>query len=221
MSAGLFAYPPHAAFGRVLTKKKLFEHAEASAGVRKLFAGQVDQIVWQYKLAPETINLPAVPAVPELQVFSLALKTSELNQDVLRCLDQAVKFPVIYELCAQGRVQVVAAWKRPGASAADRWVQSEYFTSPWMPAESPREQLPLALNLGGLYEQILKCLAPLPARAGETLEALMERTGQAGACRRDLEKLARSMAAEKQFNRKVEINAQLRELKAELGMLEG
>jgi hypothetical protein len=58
-----------------------------------LFVEQVEQIVWQYKLAPETINLPAKPGVPELQIFSIQLKTPELNLDVLRCIDGAVQFP--------------------------------------------------------------------------------------------------------------------------------
>jgi Domain of unknown function (DUF4391) len=47
--------------------------------VKKLFVQQVEQIVWQFKLAPETINLPARPAVPEIQVFAIQLKTPELN----------------------------------------------------------------------------------------------------------------------------------------------
>ena len=39
--------------------------------MKDLFVAQVEQIVWQYKLAPETINLPATPGVPEIQVFGI------------------------------------------------------------------------------------------------------------------------------------------------------
>jgi hypothetical protein len=66
--------------------------------LKDLFVEQVEQIVWRYKLAPETINLPAKPGVPEIQVFAIQLKTPELHRDVLRCIDGAVQFPIIFEL---------------------------------------------------------------------------------------------------------------------------
>lgn len=53
---------------------------------------QVEQIVWQYKLAPETINLPAKPGVPEVQIFRIVLKTGDMSVDVLKCIDGAVQF---------------------------------------------------------------------------------------------------------------------------------
>ena len=70
----LFSYPPQAAFGRPLPKNKLYEKSGANTRLKDLFVSQVDQIVWQYKLAPETINLTARPGVPEVQVFSIHLK---------------------------------------------------------------------------------------------------------------------------------------------------
>lgn len=54
----LIAYPKQAAFGRVLPKNKIYEHSGANTRLKELFVEQVEQIVWQYKLAPETINLP-------------------------------------------------------------------------------------------------------------------------------------------------------------------
>lgn len=72
-------YPKQAVFGRTLPKNKIYEHSGANARLKDLFVEQVEQIVWQYKLAPETINLPARLGVPELQIFSIQLKTSELN----------------------------------------------------------------------------------------------------------------------------------------------
>lgn len=65
-------YPKQAVFGRTLPKNKIYEHSGANTRLKDLFVEQVEQIVWQYKLAPETINLPARPGVPELQVFNPA-----------------------------------------------------------------------------------------------------------------------------------------------------
>lgn len=209
-------YPKQAVFGRTLPKNKIYEHSGANTRLKDLFVEQVEQIVWQYKLAPETINLPARPGVPELQIFSIQLKTLELNMDVLRCIDGAVQFPVIFELSFDERTKVIAAYKRPNESDASRWVLSDYFATAWLPSDYERAAMPLALDLGGLYEQVLHRLIPLPARPQETLADLVSRVELVAAKQREVEKAASRLAKEKQFNRKVEINAELRMLKIEL-----
>ncbi|QXG53206.1 DUF4391 domain-containing protein [Pantoea jilinensis] len=209
-------YPKQAVFGRTLPKNKIYEHSGANTRLKDLFVEQVDQIVWQYKLAPETINLLARPAVPELQIFSIQLKTSELNLDVLRCIDGAVQFPIIFELSFDGRTKVIAAYKRPNESDASRWVLSDYFATAWLPSDCERAAMPLALELGGLYEQVLHRLIPTPPRLQENLADLVSRAELVAAKQREVEKVASRLAKEKQFNRKVEINAHLRQLKNEL-----
>lgn len=215
----LFSYPPQAAFGRPLPKNKLYEKTGANTRLKDLFVAQVDQIVWQYKLAPETINLPAKPGVPEVQVFSIQLKTPELHLDVLRCIDGAVQFPIVFELNHEGRTQMVACHKRPSEAEVSQWVCSDYFASPWLPANVPRQSLPLVLDLAALYESLLRALIPLAARPQEKLADLVLRLGKLNALQRDIQKTQLQLAKEKQFNRKVGINAQLRQLKTEFEAL--
>jgi hypothetical protein len=213
------SYPKQATFGRNLPKNKIYEHSGANTRLKDLFVQQVEQIVWQYKLAPETINLPTKSGVAEVQVFAIQLKTQELNLDVLRCIDGAVQFPVIFELGFDGRTQVVAAYKRPSESDSSRWVLSDYFMTEWLPSDVQRTAMPLSLDLGSLYEQVLQRLIPLPSRQQESLADLVTRVEQVAAKQREVEKTVSKLAKEKQFNRKVEINATLRQLKTELEQL--
>ena len=215
----LIAYPKQAAFGRVLPKNKIYEHSGANTRLKDLFVRQVEQIVWAFKLAPETIRLPARPGVPEIQIFSLQLKTPELHRDVLRCIDGAIPFPILFELAFEGRTQVVAAYKRPNESDASRWVLSDYFSTDWLPVGSERTAMPVALHLGGLYEQLLHRLISLPPRPQETLAELVARVEQVQAKQRELDKATARLEKEKQFNRKVEINASVRRLKTEFEAL--
>lgn len=213
------SYPKKATFGRNLPKNKIYEHSGANTRLKDLFIEQVEQIVWQFKLAPETINLPAKLGVPEIQVFAIQLKTPELDLDVLRCIDGAVQFPILFELSFDGQTQVVAAYKRPNEADASRWVLSDYFATTWLPSEIKRAAMPLALDLGGLYEQVLHRLIPTPARLQEGLVDLVDRVELVAAKQREVEKTIRKLAKEKQFNRKVEINTTLRQLKNELEQL--
>ncbi len=221
--SALIAYPKQAEFGRVLPKNKIYEHTGANSRLKELFVEQVEQIVWRYKLAPETINLPARPGVPEIQVFSIQLRTSDLHDDVLRCIDGAVQYPILFELHQgqghQAQTQVVAAYKRPSESDASRWVLSDYFTTDWMPADQPRAAMPMALDMAHLYANLLQRLLPMPARPLETLADWVDRVDRAKAKRREIAKTQAKLSKEKQFNRKVEINAHLRQLKTELEQL--
>ncbi len=219
-------YPEQAAFGRTLPKNKLYAHSRAGVRLKALFVQQVEQIVWQSKLAPETVNLAAKPAVPEIQVFGIQLKTAEFSLDVLRCIDQAVQFPVIFELAHAGRVQVAACYKRPAACKAVAqaeticpWVLSDYFSTGWLPAGAQRAAMPMALHLGGLYDQLLRLLMPVPARPQETLAEQVARLGDITVKQREVDKAVAQLARTRQFNRKVAINAGLRRLQVELDAL--
>ena len=216
-------YPAQAAFGRTLPKSKLYTHSHADTRLKGLFVQQVEQIVWQYKLAPETINLPARPAVPEIQVFAIQLKTPDLSFEVLRAIDQAVQFPIIFELAYSGRTQVVACYKIPvkrqNETDANRWVLTDYFATGWLADNAERSALPVALHLGSLYEYLLRALLPLPARPNESLAEQVARLEALAGKQREADKTAARLDKARQFNRKVAINADLRRLRSELDEL--
>ena len=217
----MFAYPKQAAFGKVLPKSKIYQHARPTRRVQQLFVDQISRIVWQYKLSPETINLPSRPGVPEIHIFTIELKADELDEAVLRCIDKAISFPIFYELMFETRVKEIAAYKRPSDADSSRWVVGDYFESEWQPADSERVPLPISLDLAKLYDQLLRRLMPFPAREGESLKAHAERLAVARSKEQQCRKLGARLEREKQFNRKVELNAELRTIKNELEALIG
>ena len=212
----LFAYPSNAAFGRVLPKSKIYERTQPTTAVKELFVRQVEQIVWQYKLAPETINVQGTAAVPEIQIFHVALKTGELKPEALRCIDQAIPFPLVFELHHEGNVKGIAAYKRPSEADSAKSVISTYFATDWLPEGTPRQPLPVVFDLEALYAQLLAPLLPYPPRSGESLQAQVDRMAEIERVKRELERCEARLAKEKQFNRKVAMNAEKRELNGQL-----
>ncbi|MBB3965737.1 DUF4391 domain-containing protein [Rhizobium metallidurans] len=209
MSA-FFDYPEAASFGRVVPKNKIYEHAGATKALKDLYITQVDQITWMYKLAPETINLAAVKSVAEIQIFSITLRTGKLDHEVLRAIDRAIPFPLIFEILWAGKRQVVAAFKRPSEADSTKWVVSDYFESEWVPEELPRQTLPVALNLGALYEKLLTALMSAEMPTGEDIKLRVARLEAVRAKRREIERIKVRLEKEKQFNKRVAINAELR-----------
>lgn len=212
----LFNYPKKAAFGRPLPKTKIYEYAGPSTALKKLFVRQVEQITWAYKLAPETINVPASELVSEIQVFGIVLKTKELKMDILRCIDKAIPFPIIYELYYDGQVKAIGAYKRPNETDDKKWVLSEYFETKWLEVGVPRATLPIALDLGDLYGELLGKLISYKPQAGESLQSFVDRAENILAHEKGIAKAQLRLTQEKQFNRKVEINAKIRQLKRDV-----
>ncbi|WBQ11215.1 DUF4391 domain-containing protein [Hyphomonadaceae bacterium ML37] len=218
---GCFEYPRAARFGRVVPKSKIYEAGSLSAKQRQRFVDQVDQISWAYKLAPETINLAASPGVPEIQVFELRMRGPQIDDEVLQSIDKAIPFPILFELRKDEERRLVAAYKRPSEADAAKWVISQHFASDWEPVDKPRKSLPRALDLGALYDKVLKELIPGEAFEGETLQERASRVEAIRVKEREIERIKLRLAREKQFNKKVAINAELRAATAELKQLGG
>ncbi|MCW5715744.1 MAG: DUF4391 domain-containing protein [Bauldia sp.] len=225
MTAAFFDYPKAAAFGRVVPKSRIYEHSGADMTIRDLFVAQVDQIVWKYKLAPETTNLTATSAVSEIQVFGIGLRTGKLDEEVLRAIDRAIPFPLIFELSWSGKRKAVAAFKRPSDADSTKWVVSAYFATDWTPDDGQRRPLPLALNLGGLYDALLTALMTEPTvdaeQTGEDIQTRVARMEALRAKTREVDRIKARLAREKQFNKRVAINAELRAARQELERLAG
>ena len=215
----MFIYPAKAEFNRVVPKVKIYTNAKPSKAVKAKFVSQISEIVWKYKLSPETTNLAVRDGFTEIQVFEITLKEPELDSEVLMAIDKAIPYPILYRLLYGGWVKRVAAYKRPAADSSGKWLTETYFETDWTDDVVSAKPLPVALDMKALYEQMLFAYIDQPPRAGESLDVLVERVRLIRKCRRDLRALKANMNSEKQFNRKVELNTQVRGLNAQLTVL--
>lgn len=215
----MFTYPAKAAFNRVVPKTKLYANAKPTKSIRDKFVTQISEIIWKYKLSPETTNLAARDGFTEIQVFEITLREPELGTEVLSVIDKAIPYPIIFQLRHEERVKSVAAYKRPAVDGSATWVLEEYFETKWNDAGAQAAPLPVALDIKSLYEQMIKTFIDLPPRNGEALESLVERVRMIRKYRRELRALETKIHSEKQFNRKVELKAQVREINNQITAL--
>lgn len=214
-----FAFPDKARVGRMVPKSRIYAHAASTTALKDLFVRQVDRITWAYKLSPETVNLPPGKAVKEFQVFTVALKTGKLKEEVLGAIDRSIPSPILFEVIYGSNLRYWAAHKRPSEADGAKWVVSRYFSSEWLPREGETSPLPVALDLDALYHALLKGLIPFPLRPGESMDDLVARTDRIGVLEREAEKVALRLKREKQFNRRVDINGELKKLTREIEAL--
>lgn len=207
MADVLFAWPAAAAFGRRVPKEKLYENAAVGVLIREQFVSEVAGIEWAFKLAESTVNLPGSDDVPEVQVFRITAKHGDVTGAVLAAIDQAIAFPLVYEIArTDGTTRMAAAVGKTGT----------YHSTNWMPAEHSRSPLPTAISLSSLYAAVLEPLLPLTSRTGESPVAMAARLQCVAKLEREVGAAERRLRNEPQLNRKLEIRKMLTALRSEL-----
>lgn len=220
MSDLLYRWPAAAEFGAQVPKEKFYEHGAVPAAVREKFVAEVQRIIWAYKLAEATINLPGSDTVPEIQVFRIEAKGSDVSESVLTAIDKAVPFPIVFEITrVQGdaeHLRMVAAHKQLGPRSPHL---SAYYSTGWQRADTDRRPLPTAITLPTLYMALLEPLAPVAIRPGEDTATVAAKLQKVRTLERELAALERKLRTEPQLNRKIELRRILKTKQAELDSL--
>jgi hypothetical protein len=209
--ADLIQWPHTAKVGRTIAKERLY--AEASAGVvlKQRFVDEVQRVRWAYKLGEESLRLAPGEAVTEIQVFVVDLKGSSLDNSVLAAIDGTIPSHIVFELRREDGLwaeqAMTAAYQRAGGKTKG----NDYYRTGWIGADQPRVPLPAALDMDGLYSQLLGRLLPYPIKPVEQLSDALYRMGRIRGLAREIAALEKKLRNEPQLNRKLGLRKQLQE----------
>ncbi|WKN47469.1 DUF4391 domain-containing protein [Nocardioides sp. Arc9.136] len=216
MTDVLYRWPDGAKFGRPVPKIKFYEKGVVSSSTKDRFVAEVERITWAYKLAPATINLPGSDSVPEIQVFVLDAKGTDVSEVVTVAIDKAIKQPIIFEIVGALGIRTTATPKQvDGANSK----LGAYYSTGWIPTDSTREPLPTAINLAALYGALLAPLTSVAVHPGEEVSDVAARLDTVRRLEREVASLERKLRTEPQLNRKVELRRALKTKQAELSAL--
>lgn len=205
-----FEYPKTTIFGRKIPKNKFYEKVKFNSKLKNKFINQIDKIIWQYKLASNTINLEATIKVPEIDILDLYLKTKDLDLDILNLIDKAIPLPIIFQIHFENKIKLIATYKRPSDSEKNKWIFDRYFESDWESNNVVKKPLPQALNLEKLYESLITEIIPSQFRSNEKIENKIDNINQANTLKKEIMMLEMKYRKEKQPNRQFEINKKIK-----------
>lgn len=215
----LYQYPDKAKVDRYIAKEKIYQKNNIHHEVKRDLIDQIKNIRWLYKLSEQTINLTSTAALKEFEIIQIHLKGEELNPDCLVALDKAIPNPIIFEVVTDHTIKVMAAYKTINSQGNGTIIQSDYFISESYDLDEKRLSLPNAISLEVLYHAILRALMPKKIlgdneQSNESIEVLIAKENELRSLEKQIMALDKKIVREKQFNRKVEMNAELKQLKA-------
>ena len=203
--------PASAAFNRRIPKQKFYEELPLTPALRRVFVGQINAIWWRCKIAPATANLAPGRTVTELEVFELQLAQPSLDEGVLRAIDKRIPYPILYLLTCDGRCQAWIGYQPAGQGGA-----RVYYHTAWQPQEDLKLEL-RGLDTDVAYENFVRQIAggALDAPAAEPLPRSIARDQRRRALEKQIAVLQNKIRREKQLNRQVELNQELKRLRKE------
>lgn len=213
-------FPKTTEFNKRIPKEKFYENINVTPALKKSFIDQIKVIFWRNKIATTTTNLAVGSTVTEIEVFEIRLKTSNLDEDVLRRIDTEIPYHILFLLEYGGKYQAWIGYKEATASGNNAFKVTGYYHTEWMPAD----ELPLrieGLNLDTAYESFVRQIAgdELMSASEESLKDAVQRDEQKKKLQKKIDALQAKIRKEKQLNRQMEMNSQLKQLKSTLKSL--
>lgn len=210
--------PKSTEFNKKIPKQKFYENLKISPALKKIFIEQVDKIIWSNKIASSTTNLADGNLVKEIEVFEVFLKSPNLDDELLRHIDRAVPYHLVFILEYQGRYKACIGYKEAATSGNRAFKVNSYYYTDWL----DKQNLPLkleGLNIDAAYENFVRQIAGETLQkvaSDESLKDSIARSEQKELLQKQILALESKIRKEKQLNKQIQINNELKKLKRDL-----
>lgn len=216
----MLGLPKSTEFNRRIPKWKFYEKLSVTPALKRVFIDQIKVIFWRNKIAATTMNLAAGEAVTEIEVFEVRLATPQLDVSVLKQIDKEIPYHILFLLEYDGKYQAWTAYKEAVASGNNAFKVGMYYHTDWL----LEQELPLkveGLNTDAVYENFVRQIAgdALLTDSSESLKESVERDARRQALQKQIITLQTKVRKEKQLNKQVQLNAELKNLRKELELL--
>ena len=208
--------------GKNVPKEKFYSKCTISTAIKNLFVKYVEQIVWQNKLTAQTMAAEKGLLVNEIDVFEVKMKLAECPRKLFEFIDQNLHHHNVFVLTYERQTKLFVNFKEKEKDATFL----EAFETQWKPAEEPIFDLSGG-NMDEIYESIVRSAGAanimtdfrflsLPKdetkQSKTSLKDYIVQNKQNQKIKAQIEKLEKKLASEKQFNRQMEIRAEIRKL---------
>ena len=211
-----FKLPHNALVNTFIAKTRFYERVSLSSKLQNEFIKKINKITWKYKLAEDTIGISKTDSVTEIQVFEIELKEQVIPENVLKVIDKAIPYQILYQFVYKDNTAYGITLKGPilktmpeKESAATR----NYYFSQW------NEDLNFdftGIDLEKVYQKLIKAFINNEAKNQSDFAAIIDTDNKIKRLGKEITTLGSKIRKEKQFNRKVELNKFLLERQKQL-----
>ena len=211
-------FPKTTEFNRLIPKQKFYDNINVSSELKKVFVEQIKNIYWKNKIATSTTNLAPGNSVTELEVLEIRLNGPLLDESLLKQIDKEIPYHILFLLSYKGKYQAWIGYKENNSSGKNAFKVNGYYHTEWM----SEDELPIkleGLNIDDVYENLVRQIAGTRLDSNlndDSLKVAVERDNQRQQLKKQIEKLEAKIRKEKQLNKQMLLNNDLKKLKKQL-----
>lgn len=214
----MLGLPKSTEFDKRIPKQKFYDNLTVSPTLKRSFVDQIRIIYWANKIAPSTVNLAEGKNVTEIEVFHIQLNQETLDENVLKQIDQEIPYHILFVLEYDGKYKAVIGYKEAAGNGKASFKVDRYYQTEWLPETNLPVHLD-GLNIDAVYENFVRQIAGDVLQAATPQESLKEsvaRDDRRDALQKQINKLQAKIRKEKQLNRQIEMNTELKKLRRKL-----
>lgn len=208
-----FQLPIQAKKNKSIPKNSFYDYA--STKQKQFFVEVIDKIKWQYKLAPDTINLQG-EEVQEIQIFEISLKKKKDIDIVLSVIEKAIPYHIIFIISYDNDIMLYTSQKHAHPVNENNAVVDWVFKTEWFKKSQNKYRLSLKNNLDEVYRDFCFQLSNNSDLTKKDLKELIEKERKLQELNNKITRIESEIKRTKQFNKKQPLNSELNELKREL-----
>ena len=214
----MLGLPKTTEFNRRIPKAKFYENINITSSLKRLFVDQVKNVYWRNKIASTTTNLIEGKYVTEIEVFEINLNSLQVDIDLLKSIDNVIPYHILYILEYNGKYQAWIGYKESTNIEKKISKVDRYYHTNWL-EETELIVKVEGLNLDDVYENLVRQIAGDKLQSDnstKTLKQSVKRDKEIETLQKQIGILQNKIRKEKQLNKQIEMNTELKKLRSEL-----
>lgn len=195
----MLSIPNSCKVNKILPKKTFYNKVGINSNIKDVFINQIDKITWLHKISFETIGMPKTKEVEEIEIFQIDIKEKIIPSSIIKSITKNISYPILFVI------------KYGDNYCYAIRVEDNIYNTNW------NEEISIdynAISLEVLYQNIVKSIIKEQASYKDFNTLITNKSKQLELEKR-LNMLENKLKQEKQFNRKVELNQEIRKIKEE------
>lgn len=219
----MIGLPKSTEFNRFIPKQKFYKDFYTKKSLpsktKNYFVKQIKSITWENKIDHTTMNIAKGSFVEEIEVFRVELYDYEIDDSVLYTIDENIPYHILFVFENNNKRKYSLSYKEISRETETITIHKK-FQSDWVSEDEDLLKFS-GISLDNIYENLLNCISnnELDKFSGNTLKQRVLNSIEFEKIQKQVNNLSKKVKNEKQFNRQVELNSELKELKKKISSL--
>ena len=199
----MYGLPQRTEINKPLHKTKVFEKFDLTASQRDSFDADISRMFITHVVAESTIpTIKAGNEIADFYIIEVSLKRREYAPKNIELLAKFIPRKILFVLHFEEKAQFAIH-------------HTQLICSEWQQRDTLNIPL-VGLNFDAVWENIVATIGSITVQEGNTLTEQIKNDEQKTKLQKQIQLLQQKLNKEKQYNKQIEINAEIKRLKKQL-----